>query len=122
MGHEMHEMSRVPRVRFETGSGSRSHSHSHSRSRSSPGSGARLVPARELLPGDLLALSARDVVAGRWCVVMRTEAEGPGLVRVTVRSALSAGEREEVFDRDWDVIVSTGASAGAGTGSGIENP
>lgn len=68
----------------------------------------RLVTAGELLPGDLLALSARDVVAGRWCVVMRTVPEGAELVRLAVRPPLGAAVLEEVFDREWSVIVGGG--------------
>ncbi|GAA2244369.1 hypothetical protein GCM10010145_08990 [Streptomyces ruber] len=74
--------------------------------------GPRLVAAGELVPGDLLALSARDVAARRWYVVVdscalpgRSGPEPSGLRRVTLRPPLGGAEREEVFDAEWGVIV-----------------
>ncbi|WP_189854563.1 hypothetical protein [Streptomyces poonensis] len=84
-------MSRLPRIRFSPRSRRDTEPH--------------LVAAGELVPGDLLALSARDVASERWCVVMRALPEGAGTVRVTVRPPLGGVERDEVFDRDWSVVV-----------------
>ncbi|MEW2401454.1 beta-ketoacyl-[acyl-carrier-protein] synthase family protein [Streptomyces sp. NPDC046862] len=63
------------------------------------------VTVAELVPGDLLALSARDVGTDRWYVVMHTLPVRPDAIRVTLRPPLGGTDRDEVLDRTRTVTV-----------------
>ncbi|MFF1450660.1 beta-ketoacyl-[acyl-carrier-protein] synthase family protein [Streptomyces sp. NPDC058274] len=63
------------------------------------------VSAAEVIPGDLLALSEKDVAGDRWYVVMHTVPETPELIRVTLRPPLGGTDRDEVLGRARQVTV-----------------
>ncbi|GGZ89175.1 hypothetical protein GCM10010344_65820 [Streptomyces bluensis] len=63
------------------------------------------VTVAELVPGDLLALSARDADADRWYVVMHTLPVCPESIRVTLRPPLGGADRDEELGRNRTVTV-----------------
>ncbi|MFJ9586358.1 beta-ketoacyl-[acyl-carrier-protein] synthase family protein [Streptomyces acidicola] len=63
------------------------------------------VTVAELVPGDLLALSARDADVDRWYVVMHTLPVRPEAIRVTLRPPLGGADRDEELDRTRTVAV-----------------
>lgn len=63
------------------------------------------VTVAELVPGDLIALSARDAGTDRWHVVMHTLPVRPDVIRVTLRPPLGGTDRDEVLDRTRTVTV-----------------
>ncbi|MDQ0789162.1 beta-ketoacyl synthase [Streptomyces sp. B3I8] len=63
------------------------------------------VTGAEVVPGDLLALSERDVGDDRWFVVTHTVPESPETIRVTLRPPLGGTDREEPLARSGEVTV-----------------
>ncbi|MFC9805491.1 beta-ketoacyl-[acyl-carrier-protein] synthase family protein [Streptomyces griseoaurantiacus] len=63
------------------------------------------VTGGEVVPGDLLALSERDVAEDRWFVVTHTVPESPETIRVTLRPPLGGTDREAPLSRSGEVTV-----------------
>ncbi|MFE6485077.1 beta-ketoacyl-[acyl-carrier-protein] synthase family protein [Streptomyces sp. NPDC057757] len=63
------------------------------------------VTVAEVIPGDLLALSEKDVAADRWYVVMHTLPENPRTIRLVLRPPLGGSDHERVFPRNHRVTV-----------------
>ncbi|MFJ2392184.1 beta-ketoacyl-[acyl-carrier-protein] synthase family protein [Streptomyces sp. NPDC087843] len=63
------------------------------------------VTVAEVVPGDLLALSAQDVAENTWSVVMHTLPETPHTIRLTLRPPLGGKDHDAVFERSLRVTV-----------------